>query len=87
MAASGRDQFQPRLFPPNQGRTVWYESAEAFREVRSTGLIRALVDGTVCIDFDAYLRESGGIRDHGTKFRIKSENLSNLYTEYEAISI
>ena len=70
-----------------RGRTVWYESAETFREVRSTGLISALANGTICIDFDAYIGPTGAIRNHGTKFRIKSDNLHRLYTHHERVEV
>ena len=70
-----------------RGRTVWYESAETFREVRSTGLVRAIVAGTICVDFDAYIQPSGAVRNHGAKFRIKSDNLHRLYTHHERVEV
>ncbi len=63
-----------------RGRTVWYESAEILTEVRSSRFIRAILQGVVCIDFDAYIRENGSIRNHGTKFRVKTEDLHRIYT-------
>ncbi|MYB41086.1 MAG: hypothetical protein F4X76_02640 [Chloroflexi bacterium] len=65
-------------------RIVRYESAEYLSEARTTNLIRAIVSGQVCIDFDAYIRESGAVRDHGTKFRIKPEDLRAIYSSREA---
>ncbi len=60
-------------------RKVSYDAAEFLAGARTTQLIRFIVIGTICIDFDAYIQESGGIRNHGTKFRIKPEDLQTLY--------
>lgn len=67
------------------GRTVWYESADLLREVRSTSLIRALVNGTICIDFDAFIQPSGAVRNHGTKFRIAPSDIGEIYTHRERV--
>ena len=64
-----------------RNRMVRYDSAEFLTEVRSTRFIREIIRGTVCIDFDAYIRESGAVRNHGTKFRIRTEDIRRLYTE------
>ena len=63
-----------------RNRMVRYESAELLTEVRSTRFIREILRGTVCIDFDAYIRDTGAIRNHGTKFRIRTEDIHRLYT-------
>ena len=68
-----------------RNRIVQYNSAEFLTEVRSTRLIRAILRGTVCIDFDAYIKESGAIRNHGTKFRIKTEDIPSLYTDRQPV--
>ena len=60
-------------------RKVSYDAAEFLAGARTTQLIRFIVIGTICIDFDGYIQESGGIRNHGTKFRIKPEDLQTLY--------
>ena len=70
-----------------RGRTVWYDSAEFFSEARSDSLIRAIRTGTICIDFDAFIRESGAIRNHGTKFRAKSEDIAPLYTQRQPLRV
>lgn len=64
-----------------RGRQVVYESAEYLSSARTTQLIRYIADGTICIDFDAYIRENGSIRNHGTKFRIKIEDLRTIYRD------
>ena len=66
-------------------RLVTYTSAEFLSQARTTQLINFIANGTICIDFDAYLRDSGGVRDHGTKFRIKPGDLHALYATREAV--
>ncbi len=61
-------------------RIVRYDSAEFLSDARTTQIIRAIVSGLICIDFDAYIRENGSIRNHGTKFRIKPDDLSRIYS-------
>ena len=58
---------------------VRYDSAERFENPRSTSFVDEVVSGRVAIDFDAYLRASGSIRNHGTKFRVKIDDVSRLY--------
>ena len=70
-----------------RNRTVQYDSAELLTEVRSTRLVRAVVRGTVCRDVDAYIRESGAVRNHGTKFRIKTEDIPSLYTDHRTVQV
>ncbi len=62
-----------------RGRIVRYESAEFLTEARTTRLIDSIAKGTICIDFDAYIHIKGTIRNHGTKFRIKSQDLHSIY--------
>ena len=66
-------------------RLVTYDSAEFLSGARITQLINFIVNGTICIDFDAYLRENGSVRDHGTKFRIRPGDLQSLYTTREEV--
>ncbi len=62
------------------GRVVTYESAEFLSGARVSNLIREITPGTVCLEFNAYIRENGAIRNHGTRFRIKPQDLRRLYT-------
>ena len=62
-----------------RGRIVRYMSAELLSDPQVSRLIRNIARGVVCIDFDAYIQESGAVRNHGTKFRIAVEDLSALY--------
>ena len=68
-----------------QSRLVKYSSADFLWEARTTQLIRLIADGTIVVDFDAYLRENDSIRDHGTKFRIRPGDLDELYAAREQV--
>ena len=69
----------------SRSRVVSYESAEFLSRARTTQLIELIADGTICIDFDAYIRDTGAVRNHGTKFRIKASDLHLLYATREAV--
>lgn len=62
---------------------VRYTSARLHWEPNITGLISAIERGLIAIDFDARTTEGTGraLRDHGTKFRIKLDDLRHIYSE------
>ena len=60
-------------------REVRYITAHLFQEPKTTRFIEDIVDGIVAIDFDARTTDGKALRNHGTKFRIKYENLRDLY--------
>jgi len=66
---------------------VRYNSAHFFREPQVTNLIEAISSGLVLVDFDAReeLPPKTGLRNHGTKFRIKFENLRLIYHHIEGL--
>ena len=64
---------------------VRYERAIAFENFRLSKFMNAISSGLVAVDFDAYIKESGAVRDHGVKFRIKPENLKRLYDKAERL--
>ncbi len=68
-------------------RRVIYKSATAYWDFKLTGFFEALVDGLVCIDFDARTEGGAGtaLRNHGTKFRINIANLSSIYEHSKKI--
>lgn len=68
-----------------KGRTVVYESAEFLSQIRVTDLVKAISTGIICIEFNAYIRENGAVRNHGTRFRIKTEDLYRLYTNRQQV--
>ncbi len=61
---------------------VKYESVVLYSDPNTTGLIKAIASGKIAIDFDARTNTGArGLRDHGTKFRIKSGDLKDLYSK------
>ncbi|MCY4042616.1 MAG: MvaI/BcnI family restriction endonuclease [Candidatus Dadabacteria bacterium] len=68
----------------SKGR-VLYKSAWKFEELKHTKLIQAIETGLVAVDFDAYIKPSGAVRDHGVKFRVRTENLRTLYSKSSRI--
>jgi len=62
-------------------KRVIYRSAVAYWEFKQTGFFQSLVDGKVFIDFDARTKSSTSstLRNHGTKFRIKIEDIPSIY--------
>lgn len=68
-----------------QSRLVNYRSAEFLWEPRITQLIRLISDGTIVIDSDTFLQDSGSALEHGTKFRIRPADLHSLYAAREPV--
>lgn len=61
---------------------VRYESARLHWEPNISKFIRAVEQGVVAVDFDARTNLVGkGLRDHGTKFRVKIDDLGHLYSK------
>ena len=61
---------------------VKYETARLHWEPNVTDFINAIERGIIAIDFDARTNLKGrGLRDHGTKFRIKLDDLGHLYSK------
>jgi hypothetical protein len=63
-------------------RRVTFKTATAYWEPDIRNLSQAIADGVFYVDFDARTNGARGtsIRNHGTKFRIKPENLEQVYT-------
>ena len=68
----------------SKGR-VKYEYAKAFQEFKLSSLMEAISGGLVLVDFDAYIKGNGTVRDHGTKFRVRPDNLKHLYEIHEQL--
>jgi len=63
---------------------VKYEYARLYWEPIISKFFNAIEHGKIAIDFDARTNLSGmGLRDHGTKFRIKIEDLDSIYLKNE----
>ncbi len=58
---------------------VRYISAHLFQEPKTTRFIEDIVGGIVAVEFNARTTDGKGLRNHGTRFRIKYENLRDLY--------
>ncbi len=69
-------------------RKVRYTGATAYWGFKLTSFCACVADGTVCIDFDARTTQGHGtpLRDHGTKFRVSSDNLGSLYDHKRKIT-
>lgn len=61
------------------GGDVRYDIAHLYREPRITMFVAAVERGIVAIDFDARTRNGRGLRNHGTKFRVRYDDLRHLY--------
>ena len=62
-----------------RGNQVNYKTAHLYWEPKSTQLIDEIEQGIIAIDFDARTTEGRGLRNHGTKFRIRYDDLHRLY--------
>lgn len=70
------------------GREVRFLSACCYQDLLMTRLMDEIVRGTIAIDFDAREMKPGsrGLRNHGTKFRVRPENIGRLYSKKKAFS-
>ena len=67
---------------------VRYDSARLHSEPNIYGFINSIEKGLIAVDFDARTNLTGsGLRDHGTKFRIKLDDLQHLYSESQKFSV
>lgn len=69
-------------------RKVIYTGATAYWGFKITDFAAAVAKGAVRIDFDARTTKGRGtpLRDHGTKFRVSSDDLSSLYEHRKKIT-
>ncbi|MGH9947385.1 MAG: MvaI/BcnI family restriction endonuclease, partial [Pyrinomonadaceae bacterium] len=67
------------------GKKVRYIQADCYEDLHLTLLISEMIQGAIAIDFDARESKPGadGLRNHGTKFRVKPENVCRLYFKKE----
>lgn len=68
-----------------QGQKVRFIHADCYENLHLTLLVAEMVSGTIAIDFDAREAKPGsdGLRNHGTKFRIKPQNICRIYLKKE----
>ncbi|CAD7836882.1 hypothetical protein S1OALGB6SA_982 [Olavius algarvensis spirochete endosymbiont] len=72
---------------PNPRRVI-FDSAKAYWEFNMMGFCGAVESGLVRIDFDARTNAGRGssIRNHGTKFRVHSSDIGQLYKHSKTIT-
>ena len=58
---------------------VRYDLAHLYWEPKITTFIEAIHRGIIAVDFDARTNNGRGLRNHGTKFRVKYDDLRHLY--------
>ena len=58
---------------------VRFDSAWAYEAPRVAEFARMIYEGIVEVDFDVRRIRCGALRNHGTKFRIRAENLNHIY--------
>ncbi len=70
---------------------VAFNSAAVYSEFKPTAFIPAATQGIIKIDFDARYKNgkriADAVRDHGTKFRIKTDDLKSIYGKVQEFSI
>ena len=66
-------------------RTVTFKVAHMYSGFKFTDFRRGLQEGWIAVDFDARTT-NGGIRNHGTKFRIRTRDVALLYKKTERVS-
>lgn len=70
------------------GQKVRFVPADCYENFHLSLFVSELINGTVAIDFDVREMKPGsvGLRNHGTKFRVKPENICRLYFKKERFS-
>ena len=66
-----------------QPKRMRYESARLYWEPQIRLFVEAVARGIVTIDFDARTNNGRGLRNHGTKFRIRHDDLHHLYHQHQ----
>ena len=81
-------EIQAYVSTDGMRKKVIYRTATAYWEFKQTGFFQALVDGKVSIDFDARTKSetSSTLRNHGTKFRIKLDDIPSIYQHSKKIT-
>ena len=66
------------------GDIVRYEEMKVLKNFLPSKLFEGIQRGAVFVDFDARTRPPNGIRNHGTKFRIRKPEFDSLYEDARA---
>ena len=69
------------------GQRIRFLQTDAYQEFSIVDFIAEVERGTIVIDFDVRESKPGsiGMRDHGTKFRIKPEEVCRLYMDKQRL--
>ena len=63
------------------GDIIKYVELKILKDFLPSELFKGIQRGTVLVDFDARTQPTGGIRNHGTKFRIRKPAFDSLYED------
>ena len=64
-----------------RGSMVMFEEMKILRDFLPSKLFEAIRRGAALVDFDARMHPAGGVRNHGTKFRIRKSEFDSLYDD------
>ena len=66
-----------------RGNQIDFQQARMYWEPRSSNLINLIMDGVIKIDFDARTQRANSpiLRNHGTKFRARIDDLEKIYLQ------
>ena len=64
---------------------VKFNTAYAYARFRFKDFLHGLRDGWICVDFDARTNPNGSIRNHGTKFRIRNNDIRRIYKTHSKL--
>ena len=64
---------------------IRFDSAWCYQEPKPLHFIESIESGVVAIDFDARTNNGSGLRNHGTKFRVATDDLRRLYHDEHRI--
>lgn len=60
---------------------VSFHQAQILQEPKIADVFEALANGMMAVDFDAKIRSDGTLRDHGTKIRMKINDITKIYAK------
>lgn len=85
-AAKLRNMMHVKAVSHDDG-SISYTSAQLYESFGPLKFLRAIQEGIVAIDFDARTKPVGrGIRNHGTKFRIREKDIPMIYETVSPIA-
>ena len=67
-------------------RQVDYQSATLFHQLKDDALMDGIRDDRIILEFGARIDCTGSLRNHGTRFRVRCDDLPQLYRVAESIT-